>query len=87
MATKNSPEYIQQQIERHTKSMKKIRNAMPLVIVAVSSWIYISKLYKGEPLTTNSYLMIGCIILYCSCFVYAYLKHKNEIKKLQKNAA
>lgn len=85
MTTENSPEYIQQEIERHTKSIKKIKNATPLVIVVVCSWIYISKLYKGQPLNTNSYIMAGAIILYCSCFVYAYLKHRNEIKRLTKS--
>jgi hypothetical protein len=78
-----TPEAIQQQIDKHNASLKKIRNVAPLVIIFPISSLVTTGIFKKFP-DTHSIIYSIAMLVYVSCFVYAYFRHKNKIKKLEK---
>lgn len=78
-------ENIHAEIEKRLASLKKLKKVFPLVTIVVISFVANAKnLFSDKPYTTTTYLFIASLLLYVSCFVYAYYKIKSEIVKLEK---
>lgn len=78
-------ENIAEQIERHKQGMKKVRRAIPLVMVVVCANFYFMEFSETTRESRNSWIILAALCIYCSVFIYSYFNHKNKLKKLEQS--
>lgn len=77
-------EGIHSKIEKHKRSIRKLKVASLLVVYVVIQYLVLIAPSASRANRSNYYMSIGAMITYVSTFIYAYIRHRSAIRKLEK---